>query len=78
MKLIMRTTGVAVLGLALTGCFDSDSSSRDNTQSPPEVIQSGTEFILAELENTTDDRDPVSINNRELSFDDQQSIDALF
>lgn len=77
MKVIMRIAGVALLGLSLTGCF-SGNSNRDSSDQDTGVTQTGTEFIIAELENTTDDRDPVSINNRELSFDDQQAIDALF
>lgn len=83
MKAIMRTTGVALLGLSLAGCFGGNSGGGANIDETPDegpgmTEQIGTEFIIAELENTTDDRDAVNIDNKEFSFDDQQAIDALF
>jgi Flp pilus assembly protein TadD len=83
MKAMIRTTGVALLGLALAGCGGSSgSSSNDSKESsdegPAMTEQVGTDFIVAELDNTTDDRDAVNLDNKEFSFDDQQAIDALF
>ncbi|MFC4257438.1 hypothetical protein ACFOZ5_00170 [Marinobacter lacisalsi] len=80
MKAIMRTTGVALLGLALAGCGGSSGSSSNdsNDDGPAMTEQVGTDFIIAELDNTTDNRDAVNLDNKEFSFNDQQAIDALF
>lgn len=81
MRPIVQTTSVALLGLALAGCFSGGSSSSGgNEDQTPGVTENAidTQFIIAELANTTDDRDPFSVNDREIRFDDQQAIDALF
>lgn len=79
MRPIVQTTALALLGLALAGCFSGGGSSDSKDQNPgvtENVID--TQFIIAELAKTTDDRDPFSVNDREIRFDDQQAIDALF
>lgn len=80
MKAIVKITGVALLGLSLAGCFNGDSSSRNDG---PDVVQSQdfTQFVKNEINNTSDSRDAVNINDLEFSFNDQnneQAFDELF
>lgn len=76
---------VALLGLALGGCSDSSGVNLTEPEAPaspqPEMAVDFTTFVKAEIGNTSDEREPVNINNREFSFNDQnneQAFDALF
>lgn len=76
MKAIVQITGVALVGLALAGC--SDNNSRADR---PDLPVDFTTFVKAEIDNTSDSRDAVEINDLEFSFNDQdneQAFDELF
>lgn len=80
MKAIVQITGVALIGLALAGCSDGSSSSRNDG---PDVVQSEdfTQFVKGEMDNTSVSREAVNINDRKFSFNDQdneQAFDELF
>ncbi len=82
MKLTMKLTGVALLGLTLAGCFNGSSGSSSRNDGPG-VVQSQefTQFVKDEIDNTSDSRKAVNINDLEFSFNDQnneQAFDELF
>jgi hypothetical protein len=81
MKLFLKLSGVALLGLTLSGCFNGSDS--DTKKIPDSVTQTTdfTDFVTSEIRNTANDRDAVAINDRELNFNDQnneQAFDELF
>ena len=63
----------------MTGCFNGSSSSNNDTQLDPAVDFS--RFVITEIENMDDTREPANINDQEFSFNDQnneQAFDKLF
>ena len=82
MKRIIQITGVALLGLTLAGCFNGDSGSSSRNDGPDMVqSQDFTQFVKDEIDNTSDSREAVNINDLEFSFNDQndeQAFDELF
>ena len=77
MKSIVQITGAALIGLALAGCSDSNNSRADR----PDMPEDFTTFVKAEINNTSDSREAVNINDREFSFNhqnDEQAFDELF
>ncbi|WP_166268782.1 hypothetical protein [Marinobacter caseinilyticus] len=74
---VMQLTGVALIGLALTGCFDGNS----NRSARPDLPTDFTAFVTSEISNTADNRNAVGINDLEFGFNDQtneQAFNGLF
>lgn len=81
MKSITQLAVIGLTGIALTGCFDGSSSSDNQDDGGGEMTRDFTAFVIDEIENTDDSRDPVNVNNLEFSFNDQnneQAFDRLF
>ncbi len=82
MGAIVKITGVTLLGLTLTGCFNGDGGSSSRNDGPDMVqSQDFTQFVEDEADNTSDSREAVNINDLEFSFNDQnneQAFDELF
>lgn len=78
MGLFLKTSCLAVVITALTGC--SNGSSSGETPGPDPSVDFTT-FVKAQIENTDDTRASVLINQQEFSFNDQnneQAFDDLF
>jgi len=78
MKTFLSYTALLALVTLLSGCFNDSNSNNDNRPDP--TVEFST-FVKAEIGNTDDTRDPVSINDQEFSFNDQnneQAFDDLF
>ncbi len=73
MKAIWSITGVALMALALTGCFGNSNSGRSSGLAPKVDF---TTFVKAEINNPVVDRDPVSLNNKEFVFNDRNNPQA--
>lgn len=70
--MILRSGLVVVAALILAGCSDSSS----NRATPPMSVDFTT-FVKDEINNTRDDRNAVSINGTEFSFNDQDNEQAF-
>ncbi|HEY9120764.1 MAG TPA: hypothetical protein VIN33_13485 [Marinobacter sp.] len=78
MGLFLKTSCLAVVIAAVTGCSNG-SSSGDTPRPDPSV--DFTAFVKTQIENTDATRDAVRINQQEFSFNDQnneQAFDDLF
>lgn len=78
MKGLFNLAALSALCLLLTGCFNGSSNGGDTR---PDPAVDFTTFVKAQIENTDDTREPVSINDQEFSFNDQtneQAFDDLF
>lgn len=77
MKTLWQLSGVAALALVLAGCFGNNGSNgtadNDNGMTPKVDF---TTFVKNQINNPTVDRDPVSINNKEFVFNDQDNQQA--
>lgn len=71
MKHLWQVSGVALLTLALAGCFNG--SNRSSSVAPKVDF---TTFVKAQINNPTVDRDPVSVNNKEFVFNDRNNEQA--
>lgn len=78
MKTLWQVSGVALLTLALSGCFDGNGSS-SSSSSPGNGMSTKvdfTTFVKNEINNPAVDRDPVSVNDKEFVFNDQDNEQA--
>lgn len=78
MKLLLKTSCLAVVAAMLGGCFDGSSSSREPR---PDPAVDFTAFVKTQIGNTNNTRAAVQINKQEFSFNDQnneQAFDDLF
>lgn len=75
MKTLWQVSGVALLTLALSGCFDGNggNSTSSNNLSPKVDF---TTFVKNQINNPTVDRDPVSVNDKEFVFNDKDNEQA--
>lgn len=88
MKSSLQLGALVLLGLGLVGCSNDNGSpdfndNNDNGSSDFNQVRpvDFTDFVKSEIDNTADDRDPVSINNLEFTFNDkdnEQAYDELF
>lgn len=77
MKPMLKISAFLVLGMLLVGCSDSPNNRGQGLKVPVDF----TSFVQNEIKRTTDDREPIKINNLEFSFNDQnneQAFDNLF
>lgn len=82
MKPILSATAAMAFSLALLGCSDNGSSMQmtDNDTETDNSVDF-TSFVIAEITNTSEGRDAVTINNTEFRFNDQtneQAFSTLF
>ncbi|MGP4843092.1 hypothetical protein ACTXGQ_03075 [Marinobacter sp. 1Y8] len=78
MKRICALSGIALIGLSLSGCFNGSSGGGSNNPDPaPDGKVSFTQFVSDEIGDTRDNRDPVAINDIEFSFNDQTNEQAF-
>ncbi|BFN12301.1 MULTISPECIES: hypothetical protein [Marinobacter] len=70
--MILRSGIAVVAALVLAGCSDSSSN-----RATPALSVDFTTFVKNEINNTRDDRNAVSINNTEFSFNDQDNEQAF-
>ncbi|KPQ30611.1 MAG: hypothetical protein HLUCCX14_00655 [Marinobacter excellens HL-55] len=78
MKPMLKISALLALGLFVAGCSDSSNNNRGQDL---KLSVDFTTFVKNEIQRTEDDRKPVSINNLEFSFNDQdneQAFDNLF
>lgn len=79
MNRLVSGTAVLALSLGLIACTDNgssmDSNNDDNTDMSSTV--DFTAFVIAEVENTSEGRDAVSINDIDFSFNDQENEQAF-
>lgn len=64
---------VTFSGLLLTGCFDGNSG-RDSEEP---INSSFTTFVQGLFADTSDTAEPVNINDREFTFNDQNNENAF-
>lgn len=70
------TAKIAMLGAAallLTGCFNDS----DNSGNSPDPAVDFTAFVKAQFARTSATAEPASINNVDLSFNDQNNPQAF-
>lgn len=81
MNRLLIGTGAVALSLALMGCTDNGSSAQMDDSQDTDSSVDFTGFVIAEIDNTSEGRDAVSINDLDFSFNDQdneQAFDQLF
>lgn len=71
MKHLWQLSTVALLALALAGCFNG-SGGLGSVATKLDF----TTFVKAQINNPTVNRDPVSINNKEFVFNDRNNEQA--
>lgn len=78
MKTILSATAAMAFSLALLGCTDSGSSMQmsDNDTDADSSVDF-TAFVIAEINNTSEGRNAVAINELEFSFNDQNNDQAF-
>lgn len=78
MKPILSATAALAFSLALLGCSDNGSSMQmtDNDTDADNSVDF-TAFVIAEINNTSEGRDAVVINDIEFSFNDQNNAQAF-
>jgi hypothetical protein len=78
MKRILKLAIPLAIPVLLAGCFNGSSSSNNNRPDPSVDFST---FVIAEIENTSDTREAVNINDTDFSFNDQnneQAFDVVF
>lgn len=78
MKRFLSYAALVALATMLSGCFNGSSRSNNNQANPS--VEFST-FVIAEIANTSDTREAVSINDTDFSFNDQnneQAFDVVF
>ncbi|MEX0622932.1 MAG: hypothetical protein WD071_08215 [Pseudohongiella sp.] len=70
MNRLVSGTAVLALSLGLIACTDNGSSDMSSTVD-------FTAFVIAEVGNTSEGRDAVSINDIDFSFNDQENEQAF-
>lgn len=78
-----KLISILATSVVLAACGDSDSltPTPPPPTPPPPTALDFTTFVKAEIANTTDDRDPVEINDLEFEFadlDNPAAYDDLF
>jgi hypothetical protein len=79
MKRILKFALPLTIPVLLAGCFNGSSSSSNNNRPDPSVEFST--FVIAQIADTNDTREAVSINDTDFSFNDQnneQAFDVVF
>lgn len=80
MQRFLSYAALIAIVTTLSGCFNGSSNSNSNDSRPDPAVNF-SQFVITEIGNTSDSREPVSINNKEFSFNDQtneQAFDELF
>lgn len=68
---------VVFSALLLTACFDGGSSSGGSSGSERPMDSSFTAFVKGLFGDTSQTAEPVSVNDREFTFNDQDNEDAF-
>lgn len=78
MKPLLSATAALAFSLALMGCADNGSSMQmgDNDNSADSSVDF-TAFVIAEINNTSEGRNAVAINEIDFSFNDQSNEQAF-
>lgn len=78
MKPILSATAAMAFSLALLGCADNGSSMQmsDNGNDADSSVDF-TAFVIAEINNTSEGRNAVAINEIDFSFNDQSNEQAF-
>ena len=77
MRKLLAFSVLLISTLALAGCFDGSSNRGERFSLPVDF----TGFVLLEIDNTNDTREPAPINGTDFTFNDQnneQAFDRLF
>lgn len=80
MKRSIQLTALALFGVILAACSDSNNFGNNLDPAPPQSVDF-TQFVTEQVNNTADDREAVNINDLDFSFNDQdneQAFDGLF
>jgi hypothetical protein len=79
MKPILNATAAMAFSLALLGCADNSSSMQmsDSDDNDADSSVNFTAFVIAEINNTSEGRDAVAINEIEFGFNDQNNEPAF-
>ena len=78
MKPLLSATAALAFSLALMGCADNGSSMQmgDNDNNADSSVDF-TAFVIAEINNTSEGRNAVAINEIDFSFNDQSNEHAF-